>query len=116
MYKYNNLLHYLQDKDPAVWSGSGQAAMREVTELRYSLLPYLYTLFYRAHIYNELVLRPLFFMYAEIIFNAYNSTAGLSTRILKESSNLLLNKSENLILENICSIIQYKSLHDSELI
>lgn len=64
-----HFVHYsnqcMQDKDPAVWSGAGQAAMREVTELRYSLLPHLYTLYYRAHVYNELVLRPLFFVYAD---------------------------------------------------
>lgn len=37
-----------------------QAAMRSALNLRYSLLPFLYTLFHHAHTSAETVARPLF--------------------------------------------------------
>ena len=55
---------YFQRQDPASWGDDVVAAMRSVTEIRYRLLPYLYTLFYRAHAYNEMVAIPLGFVYA----------------------------------------------------
>ncbi|XP_054165466.1 sucrase-isomaltase, intestinal-like [Oppia nitens] len=53
------------DQDPAVWADRGH---REVTDgarsslqLRYQLLPHLYTLFYRAHLTGGTVARPMFY-------------------------------------------------------
>jgi len=38
---------------------------RNALNIRYMLLPYLYTLFYRAHVYGETVARPLLFEFPD---------------------------------------------------
>lgn len=50
----------LQPQEPYAFSPAAQAAMRNALRLRYSLLPFLYTLFHRAHSAGETVARPLF--------------------------------------------------------
>uniref|UniRef100_A0A8B9J0T4 Lysosomal alpha-glucosidase n=1 Tax=Amazona collaria TaxID=241587 RepID=A0A8B9J0T4_9PSIT len=47
-------------QEPYAFSPAAQAAMRTALHLRYSLLPFLYTLFHRAHSAGETVARPLF--------------------------------------------------------
>ncbi|KAL2101097.1 hypothetical protein ACEWY4_002858 [Coilia grayii] len=47
-------------QEPFVFSQEAQAAMRSALLLRYSLLPFLYTLFHRAHTSADTVARPLF--------------------------------------------------------
>ncbi|XP_070836948.1 lysosomal alpha-glucosidase isoform X2 [Chaetodon trifascialis] len=47
-------------QEPYVFGQKAQAAMRSVLNLRYSLLPFLYTLFHHAHASAETVARPLF--------------------------------------------------------
>ncbi|XP_068192688.1 lysosomal alpha-glucosidase [Antennarius striatus] len=47
-------------QEPYVFGVKAQAAMRSVLNLRYSLLPFLYTLFHHAHTSAETVARPLF--------------------------------------------------------
>ncbi|XP_063207915.1 lysosomal alpha-glucosidase isoform X2 [Chroicocephalus ridibundus] len=52
--------HGARPQEPYAFSRAAQAAMRNALRLRYSLLPYLYTLFHRAHSAGETVARPLF--------------------------------------------------------
>ncbi|XP_029996418.1 lysosomal alpha-glucosidase [Sphaeramia orbicularis] len=47
-------------QEPYVFGKKAQAAMRSVLNLRYSLLPFLYTLFHHAHTSADTVARPLF--------------------------------------------------------
>ncbi|XP_076839543.1 lysosomal alpha-glucosidase [Brachyhypopomus gauderio] len=52
-----------QAQDPTVFSPAARAAMKEALLLRYSLFPFLYTLFHHAHLSGHTVARPLFFEY-----------------------------------------------------
>lgn len=47
-------------QEPYVFGKEAQAAMRSALNLRYSLLPFLYTLFHHAHTSADTVARPLF--------------------------------------------------------
>lgn len=49
-----------QPQEPFMFGPKAQAAMRSALNLRYSLLPFLYTLFHHAHTAAETVARPLF--------------------------------------------------------
>ncbi|CAF4164712.1 unnamed protein product, partial [Rotaria sordida] len=51
------------DQDPAAWSPSATAIMASTLRIRYTLLPYYYTLFYKAHTQGSTVIRPLFHEY-----------------------------------------------------
>ncbi|KAL6481335.1 hypothetical protein MHYP_G00094150 [Metynnis hypsauchen] len=48
-------------QDPTVFSPAAQTAMKEALLLRYSLFPFLYTLFHHAHVSGQTVARALFF-------------------------------------------------------
>ncbi|XP_075862342.1 putative maltase-glucoamylase 2 [Microcebus murinus] len=50
-----------RDQDPAAFGADSQLlnSSRHYLNIRYTLLPYLYTLFYRAHTWGETVARPL---------------------------------------------------------
>ena len=50
-----------KDQDPAAFDPATQQAMKKALTIRYTLLPYLYTLFYRSSVFGETVVRPLFF-------------------------------------------------------
>lgn len=49
-----------QPQEPYMFGQKAQAAMRSALNLRYSLLPFLYTLFHHTHTSAETVARPLF--------------------------------------------------------
>ncbi|KAJ8030862.1 Maltase-glucoamylase, intestinal [Holothuria leucospilota] len=48
------------DADPASWGEPLLGNVRKAIETRYSLLPYIYTLFYHAHLDGFTVARPIF--------------------------------------------------------
>ncbi|XP_068618673.1 uncharacterized protein [Battus philenor] len=48
-------------QDPVSLGPEVVTAARSALRMRYSLLPYYYTLFWRAHLHGELVARPLFY-------------------------------------------------------
>jgi len=50
-----------KDQDPVALGPLVIESAKKALLTRYSLLPYLYSLFWRAHIYGETVARPLFF-------------------------------------------------------
>ncbi|XP_071510130.1 lysosomal alpha-glucosidase-like isoform X1 [Diadema antillarum] len=50
-----------KDQDPAAFSKASQDSSRDALLIRYSLIPYYYTWFMRAHINGSMVARPLFF-------------------------------------------------------
>ncbi|CAF2935123.1 unnamed protein product [Rotaria sp. Silwood2] len=52
-----------RDQDPAEWSQPALRAMISALRIRYILLPYYYTLFYKAHTEGSTVIRPLFHEY-----------------------------------------------------
>lgn len=46
-------------QDPVAWNETFRAASRDALNIRYTLLPYLYTLMYEAHVRGNTVIRPL---------------------------------------------------------
>uniref|UniRef100_T1JFA2 P-type domain-containing protein n=1 Tax=Strigamia maritima TaxID=126957 RepID=T1JFA2_STRMM len=55
------------DQDPVAMGPEVVQSSRNALSIRYILLPYLYTLFYRAHVFGETVARPLFFEFPDEI-------------------------------------------------
>ncbi|KAL5515500.1 hypothetical protein EMCRGX_G000674 [Ephydatia muelleri] len=72
------------NQDPAVFDDASIDSSRDALMLRYSLLPYLYTLFYFAHTTGSTVARPLFFE-----FPTDSNTWDLDTQFLWGSSLLI---------------------------
>ncbi|KAJ8029435.1 Maltase-glucoamylase, intestinal [Holothuria leucospilota] len=54
----HNGLNY-RDQDPAAFGEAFAVEMRELFAIRYTLLPYLYTLHFRATAYGSTIIRPL---------------------------------------------------------
>lgn len=48
-------------REPYVWALEARQHIREALHLRYTLIPYLYTTFYHAHVHGDAVIRPLFY-------------------------------------------------------
>ncbi|XP_065290344.1 lysosomal alpha-glucosidase-like [Dermacentor albipictus] len=57
----NHNSHDVIDQDPFSLGKTVIEAASKNLRIRYMLIPYLYTLFYRSHVYGETVARPLFF-------------------------------------------------------
>ncbi|XP_060067005.1 lysosomal alpha-glucosidase-like [Ylistrum balloti] len=55
----------MKDQDPGAFSYDAMIAIKEVYLVRYSLLPYLYTLFHKSHQMGHTVVRPLFFEFPD---------------------------------------------------
>ncbi|CAG9821832.1 unnamed protein product [Phaedon cochleariae] len=53
------------DQDPVAFGKQVVASSKKALTIRYYLLPYLYTLFHKAHVNGETVARPLFFEFLE---------------------------------------------------
>lgn len=51
----------VKDQDPAIFGEKFAASVRKALNVRYSLLPYLYTLLYRSQVDGLTAARPLFF-------------------------------------------------------
>ncbi|XP_023237283.1 lysosomal alpha-glucosidase-like isoform X2 [Centruroides sculpturatus] len=51
------------EQDPVILGPQVTAAAKQSLTTRYFLLPFLYTLFYKSHVYGDPVVRPLFFEY-----------------------------------------------------
>ncbi|VEL34142.1 unnamed protein product [Protopolystoma xenopodis] len=52
-------------QDPAAWSFTATEYISTALQMRYHLLPYLYSLFYRAHLNGTTVARPLSFQFPD---------------------------------------------------
>ena len=63
-------VYVCQPQEPYVFGQKAQAAMQSAVMLRYSLLPFLYTLFHHAHTSADTVARPLFLEYVSPLFLA----------------------------------------------
>lgn len=48
-----------QRQDPVAWDKTFAEASRDVLNIRYTLLPYLYTLMFEAHTQGSTVVRPM---------------------------------------------------------
>jgi alpha-glucosidase (family GH31 glycosyl hydrolase) len=58
-----NYFDHLQDQDPGAFNKRTQSIMKNVLEVRYTLLPFLYTLLVKSHLSGVPAARPLFFRY-----------------------------------------------------
>ncbi|TNN12912.1 Lysosomal alpha-glucosidase [Schistosoma japonicum] len=61
----NHNEHGSKNQDPAHWSKETAEAIRQALRLKYHLLPYIYTLFYRAYLNGTTVARALAFEFPE---------------------------------------------------
>lgn len=72
------------EQDPVALGDLVVKSSKRAFTIRYWLLPYLYTLFYRAHKYGETVARPLFF---EFIYD--KATYDIDTQFMWGSSLMI---------------------------
>ncbi|XP_070579688.1 lysosomal alpha-glucosidase-like isoform X1 [Ptychodera flava] len=87
-----------KDQDPTVFSKAMQDSTRKALLIRYSLLPYLYTLLHRAHQGGYTVARPLFFEFTKDL-----TTYSIDNQFLWGESLLI----SPVIVENATSVYAY---------
>jgi lysosomal alpha-glucosidase len=80
----HNDLGYM-DQDPVALGPIVVKAAKDSLNLRYQLLPFLYTLFYKAHIYGDTVFRPLFFEFPQDVM-----TRSIDTQFMWGESLLVI--------------------------
>lgn len=68
---HNALRSRLQD--PAMWSPSAQRAIAKALDMRYQILPYLYTLLFEAQNKGKMVIKALAFDYPDDLATHHNS-------------------------------------------
>ncbi|KAE9534562.1 hypothetical protein AGLY_008652 [Aphis glycines] len=76
---------YMKDQDPAALGLHVILSAKQSLITRYYLLPYLYSLFWKAHINGETVVRPLFFEYP-----SDDNTYAIDTQFLWGAALLIL--------------------------
>uniref|UniRef100_A0A4X2LEU1 Maltase-glucoamylase n=1 Tax=Vombatus ursinus TaxID=29139 RepID=A0A4X2LEU1_VOMUR len=57
--------HNTLGQDPVSWNSTFEDLSRSVLQIRYTLLPYLYTLMHKAHVDGSTVIRPLLHEFVE---------------------------------------------------
>lgn len=86
------------DQDPVALGEDVVIASRNALTQRYILLPYLYSLFFRAHLTGEPVARPLFFQ-----FQKDPKTYAIDTQFMWGSALMIL----PVLQENVTSVRAY---------
>lgn len=56
---FSFILMFHQRQDPVAWGAEFANYSRDVLNIRYTLLPYLYTLMFEAHTKGSTVIRPM---------------------------------------------------------
>uniref|UniRef100_A0A663F389 P-type domain-containing protein n=1 Tax=Aquila chrysaetos chrysaetos TaxID=223781 RepID=A0A663F389_AQUCH len=64
-YTYSKNHNGKERQDPVAWNSTFEEISRKVLNIRYTLLPYLYTLMYEANAYGSTVVRPLLHEFVE---------------------------------------------------
>jgi Glycosyl hydrolases family 31 len=67
------MIVFVQDQDPGMWPEVARVT-RETLHIRYTLLPFLYTLFHKTHTEGTPVIRPLFFEWVLIGLTMFSSS------------------------------------------
>lgn len=76
-----SFLAFFKEQDPYALGPIVLEATRTALQKRYCLLPYLYTLFYRSHVFGDTVIRPLFFEYAFYLKSLLNIYSVLKIKL-----------------------------------
>uniref|UniRef100_A0A8C3DHQ6 alpha-glucosidase n=1 Tax=Corvus moneduloides TaxID=1196302 RepID=A0A8C3DHQ6_CORMO len=95
------------EQDPAVFGDAFAKISRATLRIRYSLLPYLYTLFYESHIHGGTVVRSLMHE-----FTSDQETHGIDTAFLWGPAFMIAPVLEeaSTVIKNLCSEVFVKLL------